>query len=143
MKITKFLATNKLSIGLFSPIESYQGAIPFRPLTHTDKIALASGSIVLPLRHPIHTAKSAASINELSHDRLILGVASGEEPSDYAAFGRNRRDRADLFRENFEYVRKLMSQAFPQVAANSYGELNPISATQVFVSDRFIFKNLL
>jgi len=34
-------------------------------------------SIVLPLRHPAHIAKAAASVDALSGGRLILGVASG------------------------------------------------------------------
>jgi luciferase-type oxidoreductase len=32
----------------------------------TSAIALATGSIVLPLRHPLHTAKAAASVDRLS-----------------------------------------------------------------------------
>src|SRR5258708_34907990 len=43
----------------------------------TETIALATGSVVLPLRHPLHTAKAAASADNLSGGRLVLGVASG------------------------------------------------------------------
>jgi len=42
----------------------------------TTKIALCTGSIALPLHHPVHVAKSAATIDQLSNGRLILGVAS-------------------------------------------------------------------
>src|SRR5689334_4259932 len=44
----------------------------------TSNIALATGSIVLPLRHPLHVAKAAASIDQLTDGRLVLGVASGD-----------------------------------------------------------------
>jgi alkanesulfonate monooxygenase SsuD/methylene tetrahydromethanopterin reductase-like flavin-dependent oxidoreductase (luciferase family) len=37
-----------------------------------------SGALVLTLRHPLHTAKGAASIDRLSGNRLVLGVASGD-----------------------------------------------------------------
>ena len=43
----------------------------------TRTIALATGSIILPLRHPLHTAKASASIDQLSGGRFVLGVASG------------------------------------------------------------------
>ena len=43
----------------------------------TKEIALCTGSIALPLHHPVHVVKSAATIDQLSGGRLILGVASG------------------------------------------------------------------
>lgn len=46
----------------------------------TREIALGVASIILPLRHPAHVAKAAASIDVLSDGRLILGVASGDRP---------------------------------------------------------------
>jgi luciferase-type oxidoreductase len=53
----------------------------------TRTIALATGSIVLPLRHPLHTAKAAASIDQLTRGRFVLGVASGDRPIEFPAFG--------------------------------------------------------
>ena len=46
----------------------------------TEEIGLGVASIVLPLRHPAHVAKAAASADILSGGRLILGVASGDRP---------------------------------------------------------------
>ncbi|MFW2372619.1 MAG: LLM class flavin-dependent oxidoreductase, partial [Gammaproteobacteria bacterium] len=51
----------------------------------TERIALGVASIVLPLRHPAHVAKAAASADVLSGGRLILGVASGDRPEEYPA----------------------------------------------------------
>ena len=53
----------------------------------TCDIALATGSIVLPLRHPLHTAKAAASVDQLTQGRLVLGVASGDRPVEFPSFG--------------------------------------------------------
>ena len=53
----------------------------------TRTIALATGSIILPLRHPLHTAKAAASVDQLTGGRLVLGVASGDRPVEFPAFG--------------------------------------------------------
>ena len=43
----------------------------------TSSIALFTAAIVLPLRHPLHTAKAAASIDRLTGGRLVMGIASG------------------------------------------------------------------
>src|SRR6476661_4405157 len=53
----------------------------------TRTIALATGSIILPLRHPLHTAKEAASVDQLSGGRFVLGVASGDRAVEFPAFG--------------------------------------------------------
>jgi luciferase-type oxidoreductase len=64
---------------------------------HTETIALATGAIALPLRHPLHVAKAAASVDQLSRGRLILGIATGDRESEFPAFGKQRADApADL-----------------------------------------------
>ena len=35
-------------------------------MNHTSDIALCTGSVILPLRHPVHTAKSIQSLQSLS-----------------------------------------------------------------------------
>jgi luciferase-type oxidoreductase len=89
---------------------------------HTTTIALATGSIVLPLRHPLHTAKAAASVDQLSGARLVLGVASGDRPVEFPAFGVNPDQRSALFREHFQVVRKVLETEFP-VLRSSVGVL--------------------
>ena len=64
----------------------------------TESIALFPAAIVLPLRHPLHTAKAAASIDRLTGGRLVLGIASGDRPVEFPAFGVNRDDRGAMFR---------------------------------------------
>ncbi|MDZ4872255.1 MAG: Alkanal monooxygenase alpha chain [Chroococcidiopsis cubana SAG 39.79] len=53
----------------------------------TNKITLATGSAVFTLRHPLDLAKAAASIDQLSGGRLVLGVASGDRPVEFPAYG--------------------------------------------------------
>ena len=88
----------------------------------TERIALATGSIVLPLRHPAHVAKAAASVDVLSGGRLILGVASGDRPEEYPALNMPFSERGDRFRESFDYIRQMWedSAAFE----NTYGSPN-------------------
>ncbi len=90
---------------------------------HTRTIGLATGAIVLPIRHPLHTAKAAASIDQLSRGRFVLGVASGDRPVEFPAFGVDFEKRDALFRENFGFIRDVLSEEFPRVQSSSYGVL--------------------
>jgi luciferase-type oxidoreductase len=85
----------------------------------TSTIALGVSSIILPLRHPAHVAKAAASADVLSHGRLILGVASGDRPDEYPALNQSYADRAQRFRDSFAYIRQSGSD-YPAIS-NSYG----------------------
>lgn len=73
----------------------------------TRDIALGVASIVLPLRHPAHVAKAAASVDQLSGGRLLLGVASGDRPQEYPAMNRSFDDRGERFRDSIAYIRAL------------------------------------
>lgn len=71
---------------------SYSQSIcdPFQVLsicaTATRRIRLGTCVYLLPLRHPAHTAKMAASLDWLSGGRLTLGVGvGGEFPAEFAA----------------------------------------------------------
>ncbi|MEM7429932.1 MAG: TIGR03571 family LLM class oxidoreductase, partial [Pseudomonadota bacterium] len=77
----------------------------------TDEIALGVASIILPLRHPAHVAKAAASADVLSGGRLILGVASGDRPEEYPAMGVSFGTRGERFRESFDYIRHMSGPA--------------------------------
>lgn len=88
----------------------------------TRTIALATGSIILPVRHPLHTAKAAASIDQLTRGRFVLGVASGDRPIEFPAFGIDPDERDMLFRENLRVIREVLAHEFPTVQS-SYGTL--------------------
>ncbi len=66
---------------------------------HTTNIALGTASIALPLHHPLHAAKAAASVDQLSNGRLLLGVASGDRPVEFPAFNIDPEKRGKVFRE--------------------------------------------
>ncbi|AYJ32212.1 TIGR03571 family LLM class oxidoreductase [Corynebacterium xerosis] len=98
------------------------------PFTHmaylaaqTSSIGLATASTVLTLRHPIHVAKQAASVDQLSGGRVALGVATGDRPEEFPAFKRRRADRADDFRHAVDYVRALWRPGTPRTTANRWG----------------------
>lgn len=92
---------------------------PFMFLTyiaaHTDEIALATGSIVTTLRNPLHTAKSAATLESLSGNRFLFGAASGDRPVEFPAFKTDIDDKGELFRESLHVMRKLWKEEFPEI----------------------------
>ena len=163
----RMFAADRLSLGVFFPIEAFQGDeprmrdqprlarraeelgfaglwtrdVPLRDpnfgdlgqvydpwvwlgwiAAHTSAIALATGSIILPLRHPIHTAKASASVDQLTGGRFVLGVASGDRPVEFPAFGIDWHQRDVLFRENLAVIRTVLMEEFPRVQS-SYGTL--------------------
>ena len=81
----------------------------------TRSIALATGAIVLPLRHPLHTAKAAASVDQLSGGRLMLGIASGDRPVEFPAFGVDPEQRGEACRENLRVMRQVLEHLFEPV----------------------------
>ncbi|MEM1082156.1 MAG: LLM class oxidoreductase [Pseudomonadota bacterium] len=74
----------------------------------TSNIALGVASIILPLRHPAHVAKAAASVDALSGGRLLLGVASGDRPEEYPAMGVDFDSRGERFRSGYEYLQEVL-----------------------------------
>ncbi|MBH0312828.1 LLM class flavin-dependent oxidoreductase, partial [Alcaligenes faecalis] len=66
-----------------------------------------TGSTIFSLRHPIDLAKSAFSIDQLSGGRLVLGIASGDRPVEFPAYGVERAERAERFAQAVSYFRQL------------------------------------
>ncbi|MEM9104988.1 MAG: TIGR03571 family LLM class oxidoreductase, partial [Pseudomonadota bacterium] len=77
----------------------------------TETIALGVASIILPLRHPVHVAKAAASADQLSEGRLLLGIASGDRPEEYPAMNVPFEQRGERFRESYAYIRGMEKNA--------------------------------
>ncbi len=85
----------------------------------TERIALGVASVVLPLRHPAHVAKAAASVDVLSDGRLLLGIASGDRPDEYPALNLPFEARGERFRASYEYIRQMAEHQ--PAFSNTYG----------------------
>ncbi|MGF6175035.1 LLM class oxidoreductase [Ensifer sp. 4252] len=90
---------------------------------HTSTVSLATGAVILPLHHPIDVAKASASLDRLSGGRFVFGVASGDRPVEYPAYGRDANLRSELFRDAFDYVEALLTKRFPAHTSAHYGRL--------------------
>jgi luciferase-type oxidoreductase len=74
----------------------------------TRSAALGTAAAVLPLRHPLHVAKAAWSLDRLSGGRFILGVGSGDRPEELAPFGVDTAPEV-LFRERWQTLVAALS----------------------------------
>ncbi len=109
-----FAAVWVRDVPLFDPNFGDAGQV-FDPFTYlaylaagTRKVALATGSAIFSLRHPIDLAKAATTIDQLSGGRLVLGIASGDRPVEFPAYGIDHGGRGDRFAETVAYFRQLM-----------------------------------
>lgn len=75
----------------------------------TRRIAIGAAAIVLPLRHPLHVAKAALSLERISKGRFILGLGSGDRPEEFASFGEALEARGDAFRSRWPLVHAALS----------------------------------
>jgi len=119
-------------VPLFDPAFGDAGQIfdPFVYLAflaaHTRRISLATGSAIFSLRHPIDLAKAAASIDRLSGGRLVMGIASGDRPLEFPAWGLQRSQRGERFSQAVSYFRQLLHPG--QLAIRSpLGEIDAAS----------------
>ena len=91
----------------------------------TEHILLGTGAVVLPIREPLLTLKSARSVQRLSGDRLLLGVASGDRPVEYPLFGRDFDSRGSRFREQIALLREGAAAHLPGLGRAARGWPGP------------------
>lgn len=84
----------------------------------TQRLALAAGSAIFTLRHPVDLAKQATSIDQLSGGRLVLGVASGDRASEFPAYGIDHATRGERFRDAVTWFRELTEVTRPTITSD-------------------------
>ncbi|MGH2679873.1 MAG: TIGR03619 family F420-dependent LLM class oxidoreductase [Actinomycetota bacterium] len=76
--------------------------------TITERVRLGPLVACLNFHNPAVFAKTAATVDELSGGRLVLGVGAGWNQTEFEAFGLPFDHRASRFEEAFEIVRRLL-----------------------------------
>lgn len=89
----------------------------------TARIAIGTAGIVSPLREPIITAKQIATADQLLGGRFLAGMASGDRPTEYPAFGVDFDSRVQRYQEAVTLVKTLTSEAFPRLQTEHFGQL--------------------
>jgi F420-dependent oxidoreductase-like protein len=94
--------------------------------SHTRRIEF--GPLVTPFsfRHPSHTARMAAAVDDLSGGRLTLGVGAGWQEREHRTFGFDLLDvpeRFDRFEEGLQAISRLLRSAEPVSLQGEYYQL--------------------
>jgi alkanesulfonate monooxygenase SsuD/methylene tetrahydromethanopterin reductase-like flavin-dependent oxidoreductase (luciferase family) len=74
----------------------------------TDRVEIGTLVLCSSFRHPSAVAKMAATADEVSGGRLILGLGAGWHDAEYDAFGFPKDHRVDRFEEALEIVVPLL-----------------------------------
>ena len=82
------------------------------------------------LRHPIHLAKSAASLDLISNQRLLLGMATGDRAFEFPAFKVDESALTERYQTTIQSLRALWQSHSPNIS-NSIFELYEDSGLQV------------
>jgi len=101
----------------------------------TSRISIGTAATVLTLRHPLHIAKAATSLDRLAQGRFLLGLGSGDRPEEFAAFGADTKDHKALFREHWTELAAALERP-PRILRQSPDpavsfELRPTALTEI------------
>src|SRR5439155_3704403 len=78
------------------------------------RVAANSGSMrigitvfLLPLHNPVDIAEQVATLDAISHGRMIFGVGLGYRPEECQAFGVTMQERVPRFLESLDLIKQL------------------------------------
>jgi probable F420-dependent oxidoreductase len=86
----------------------------------TTTIRIGTSITVLPMRHPIITAKQVATADHLSGGRVIFGVGVGWMAEEFALLGESFHDRGRRMDEYLRLVRTLWTEKNPTFAGQYF-----------------------
>jgi alkanesulfonate monooxygenase SsuD/methylene tetrahydromethanopterin reductase-like flavin-dependent oxidoreductase (luciferase family) len=73
----------------------------------TERIELFTNVLLAPTRDPVLLAREAASIDQISEGRFVLGLAPGWRPVDFQATGREYTDRGKRMDADLELMQRV------------------------------------
>src|ERR687884_1738412 len=94
----------------------------------TKRMKIGTAVQVLPLCHPLRIAEEAATVDQISHGRLIFGVGRSGFPRTYEAYGVPYGESRERFAETLEILKKAWTE--PSFSyQGKYYSFNRVSVT--------------
>ncbi|MFI8306036.1 LLM class flavin-dependent oxidoreductase [Streptomyces sp. NPDC085927] len=75
----------------------------------TTRIRLGTAVTILPLEDPVRLAEDVATVDALSGGRVEIGVGSGYNTTEYAAFGKDITRKRELTSEHLDLLRRALA----------------------------------
>ena len=88
----------------------------------TRRIKMGPSVLTLPARHPVHVAKTYATLDYISGGRMIMAVGSGSDLRDLAASGVPSEERGKRLDEGITILRRLWIEPEIELVAGAGGE---------------------
>ena len=76
----------------------------------TSKIGIGTGCLLLPLHDPLRDAEDLAFLDVLSNGRLIMGLAPGYRPEEFAGLGPDHKTKGSRLYESIDVLQKAFTQ---------------------------------
>jgi probable F420-dependent oxidoreductase len=96
--------------------------------TRTSRMVLGTDIIVAAFHHPVRLAEDVAMLDVISNGRLVLGIAIGYKPDEFALYGVELEKRGARFEEQLAIMKGLWTQEQIQFKGTYYtleGRLEP------------------
>ena len=73
----------------------------------TSRVMMGTSIVILPFRNPLHVAQVAATLDQLSSGRLILGVGVGSTEAEFRAMGVSWAERGTITDESIQVLKHV------------------------------------
>jgi probable F420-dependent oxidoreductase len=96
--------------------------------TRTSRMVLGTDIIVAAFHHPVRLAEDVAMLDVISNGRLVLGIAIGYKPDEFALYGVELEKRGARFEEQLAIMKGLWTRERIQFKGTYYtleGRLEP------------------
>jgi probable F420-dependent oxidoreductase len=96
--------------------------------TRTSRMVLGTDIVVAAFHHPVRLAEDVAMLDVMSGGRVVLGIAIGYKPDEFALYGVELEKRGARFEEQLAIMKGLWTQERVQFKGTYYaleGRLEP------------------
>ena len=75
----------------------------------TGSMQIKTSVLLLPLLNPVEVAENVATLDHITHGRILLGVAIGYREQELETVGLSRKDRVPKLEESIQLMKRLWS----------------------------------